>query len=106
MPIVVSVMGKGLTSQMYEALRKEVMWESRPAAGCYLHISAFDEAGNLRVTDVWETEETFKAFLDTRLVPVMKKLGIPEPGFSIYPAYTVNVFAPAIQQFAITERVA
>ena len=60
------------------------------------HIAAVTDGG-VRVTDVWESAEAFDAFVRDRLMPGVKKLGIPgEPQVEILPAHAV--FAPAYEQ--------
>ena len=47
----------------------------------------------VRVTDIWESDEAFDAFVRDRLMPGVKQLGIPgEPEVEILPAHAV--FAP------------
>ena len=42
---------------MYENARKEVNWEGNPPPGLILHAVSFDNSGNIRVADVWESED-------------------------------------------------
>ncbi len=65
--------GDGLTSDMCEALRKDVNWEGNPRLGIIFHAASLDESGNICVADVWESEENWKNFLDTSLKPFTQK---------------------------------
>jgi hypothetical protein len=48
---------------MYETLRKEVDWEHNHPAGVMFHAAGFDNSGNnVRVADIWESEEELKNF--------------------------------------------
>ena len=58
----------------------------------YMHAVRFDEYGNIHMINIWESlEKTNEGFV-SRLMPVMKRIGIPEPRGEVYPAYNVNVF--------------
>ncbi len=92
MAVLAIFTGKGITREMYEALRKEVKWESHHAAGGVMHACGFDAAGDLHVADVWESEEAMGAFVSTRLLPAMKKLGVPPPEVTTFPAHNVNIY--------------
>ena len=95
MAVVALFKGKGFTKTMYEALRPVVNWETDLAPGGMLHVCCFDSDGNVRVTDVWESEEKMQAFVGTRLIPGLQKLGIPMPEVELFPAHNVNVYPAA-----------
>ncbi len=60
---------------MYEAVRKEVDWEHNHPEGLLLHAAGFDDSGNnIRVADIWKSEEQLNNFLSNRLMPVMAKV--------------------------------
>ena len=47
----------------------------QPARGCTVHTAGFDEeAGVFRVFDVWESQEAWDAFLNDRLMPIVRPL--------------------------------
>jgi hypothetical protein len=100
MPVLAIFTGKGFTKAMYEALRKEVKWESRHPEGAIFHSCAFDDQGHLRVADVWDSPEKMSAFVDNRLAPAMKKLGVPPPSVEVYPAHNTNVY-PSAERFRL-----
>ena len=60
----------------------------------------YDTAGDLHVADVWESEEQMNAFVGTRLIPGLQKLGIPVPDVNVFPAHNVNVY-PNASRFAL-----
>ena len=46
------------------------------------------------MTDIWESAEQFQQFVDQRLMPGVKQVGIQgEPQVEIYPTH--RIFAPA-----------
>jgi heme-degrading monooxygenase HmoA len=60
------------------------------------HVAASNGNG-LRITDVWESAEDFQNFVESRLMPGVKQLGIEgEPKVEIYPAH--RIFAPAYEK--------
>lgn len=81
---------------MYDRLRKEVDWEGRKIDGWIMHAVRFDESGQLHMINIWEsTDKMNKAFV-SRLFPIMRKIGIPEPLAEVYPAYNINVFKTTV----------
>jgi hypothetical protein len=100
MAVLAIFTGKGFTKQMYEALRSEVKWETELAPGGLLHACGFDEAGDLHVADVWDSEDRMNEFVRQRLIPGFQKLGIPIPEVSVFPAHNVNVY-PEAKRFAL-----
>jgi len=92
MPIIAIFTGKGFTKEMYDRLRQEVGWETEPIDGWMMHAVRFDESGELHMINIWESTEKMREGFVSRLMPVMQKIGIPEPRTEVYPAYNVNVF--------------
>ena len=87
--------GKGITKKMYESLRPEVNWEKNNPAGALFHACSFDDKGDLRVVDVWESAEAMNQFVATRLQPAMKKLQIPPPAVEVFPLHNMNLYPAA-----------
>jgi hypothetical protein len=100
MTILAIFNGVGITADMYQALRKEVGWETRHADGGVFHAAAVDESGNMHVADVWESPEVLQAFVNDRLMPAMDKLGVPAPAVSVYPTININAL-PAVERFML-----
>ena len=92
MAIIAIFTGKGFTQEMYDKLRKEVNWENEKIDGWISHTVGFDESGELHMVNVWESIEKMKEAFTNRLMPIMKKIGIPAPQADVYPAYKVDVF--------------
>ena len=84
--------GKGFTKELYEALREEVGWETEPVDGWLMHIVGFDESGDIHMINVWESPEKNEEGFVSRLMPAMRKLGIPQPHIEVYPLHNINVF--------------
>ncbi len=96
MKIISIITGKGFTKDMYDRLRQEVGWETEPVDGWIAHAVRFDESGDIRMTNIWESTEKMTEGFVSRLMPVMQKIGIPEPRVEVYPAYNVNVFTTTV----------
>jgi hypothetical protein len=75
MAIVMNMRWDGVTPEQYEAAREQVGWEQRAPEGGLLHIASFADDG-LRVTDIWETADDFNRFVEGRLMPVVREIGL------------------------------
>jgi hypothetical protein len=83
----------GATIEQYEAVRKDVNFETDQPAGLLYHVIASD-ANGLRIVDTWESAEQFQSFMEGRILPAVQKAGITaEPRFEVLPAH--NIFSPA-----------
>jgi hypothetical protein len=93
MPIVMTMQWDGVTAEQYDRVRKEVNWEGNAPAGGMFHVASFAPEG-LRVTDLWESAESFNRFVEQRLMPGVQKLGIPgQPRVEIRAVHAL--FTPA-----------
>ena len=63
-----------------------------------MHAFSFDDPGDLHMVNIWESLEKMHESFVSRLMPVMKKIGIPPPHAEIYPANNVNVFSTTVQE--------
>jgi hypothetical protein len=86
----------GVTAEQYEEARSRVDWENDVPDGAVLHIAGVD-GDDLRVTDVWESPEQFQRFVEERLMPAVKEIGIQgEPEVRFYPVQAIfNPRVPA-----------
>ena len=86
----------GLTPEEYRAVLDQMGVETRPAAGIYLHLTTPTDFG-YRIVEVWDSKEGFDEFLQTRLAPATKALGIDrKTGISITPLH--NFFGPRLDE--------
>src|SRR5215212_4704214 len=93
MAVMMQMTWEGIGAEEYEAARKPVNWEGDVPPGAMFHVVAVTDNG-VRVTDVWESAESFDAFVRDRLMPGVQELGIPgEPQVQIL--YAPRLFAPA-----------
>jgi hypothetical protein len=76
--IVVRFTPASLTAQQYdESVRRIQESGEFPPDGMEYHV-CFGSEGNLRVSEIWESQEKFEAF-GSRLMPVLDDVGI-DPG--------------------------
>jgi hypothetical protein len=94
--VVMSMRWRGVTPEQYDKAREIVNWEGDPADGGLFHVAGFDGDG-LRVTDVWESEEHFQSFVESRLMPGVQEVGIDgQPEVEFFPVHAIwNPKVPA-----------
>jgi hypothetical protein len=103
MAILVIFTGLGVNKNQYEAARKEVDWEHRQPAGLVFAAAGFDQTG-MRVVDIWESQQALDDFLNKRLMPAIKKLGIPAPDVEVYPLHNATAYS-GVDQFKVKQSV-
>jgi len=92
MPIVMRMSWPEVSREQYEAIRKDVNWEGVPPRGAKLHVAYFAKDG-FHVVDVWDSAQDFSTFVETRLTPGVKKIGVKsQPQIEISEAHAI--FAP------------
>ena len=74
MCIVVRFPPSNMSKQQYEAIRSELEEPGLAGRGCRLHV-CFGPEDNIRVSEVWESEEQFRAFGDTPM-PKVQQTGV------------------------------
>ena len=84
--------GEGFTKQKYEELRKVVDWEHNRPKGIIFHAAGFDNSGNLRVADIWESEQDLNNYFNNILKPAAEKVNAPMPKGDIILIHNVNAW--------------
>jgi hypothetical protein len=80
----------GMSKDMYENVVKEVNWDNNPPPGAIFHAASFDKSGNFCVAEVWESEDQWNNFLNTRLKPAMQKGNVSPPKTQIFQVHNIN----------------
>jgi hypothetical protein len=94
--IMMTMQWDGLTVEEYERVRKDVNWEGNAPAGGLFHAASFAPDG-LRVTDLWESAESFNQFVEKRLMPGVQRAGIKtQPRVEVYPVHAT--FTPGYRK--------
>jgi len=90
MATVIMQRWNGLTPEQYDALREAVGWDRDIPVGMTFHVASFGE-DVLRMTDVWDSEEQFMAFVQSRILPGIQQLAIPgQPEMIINPVHELT----------------
>ena len=95
MAIVMAMEWQGVTSAEYDRVMEILRLDETPPQGGVFHVAG-SEGGNWRVVDVWESEQAWNAFFETRLKPALEQAnlldGRPQPTVRVYEVH--NVYAP------------
>ncbi len=84
----------GMIPGQYDALMERLELDTNPAAGEILHLATFTDEG-LQVYEVWRTEEAFLGFLEHRMLPVARDLGLGRvPDYELVPLHHMYVADP------------
>jgi hypothetical protein len=82
----------GLRTDQYDAILERMDVVNRPSPSIYLHICAPTDDG-LRITELWDSEEGFRRFIEERMFPAAAELGLQaNPVISLKPLHFL--FAP------------
>ena len=85
----------GVTPDQYEKIRKLANWEGDTPKGAVFHVAGFSNNA-LRVTDLWESQDDFNCFEQTRLMPAVAQTDIQgEPQVEMLPVHAIYV--PSLQ---------
>ena len=82
MSILVRYTPDGLTKETYDKVSAKIQEGEWPPDGLVLHV-AFGDDGDLKVSEVWESQEQLEAFSE-KLRPVLEENGVEmsgEPSF-------------------------
>ena len=96
MPVITTLDITAMPPNEYRAVLDYMGVETRPAAGIYLHLTTSMSFG-YRIIELWDRKEGFDEFLDKRLGPATKALGIErQTVITVTPLH--NVFAPRLAE--------
>lgn len=96
MRVMMSMTWNGVTAEQYEKIRKTVNWERDVPKGAVFHVSSFGPKA-MHVTDVWESAEDFNSFVEKRLMPAIRQIGVTsQPSVNMFPVH--KIFSPAFSE--------
>jgi hypothetical protein len=91
MAVVVIAHYPDLSAASYDEVIASLELDANPPAGAILHVAAGAGDGVV-ITEVWQTEQTFRAFHDYRLRPALRLHGaLGEPDVEMQPLHNVYV---------------
>jgi hypothetical protein len=94
MAVAMFMRWSGVTSDQYDTVMSRLELDSNPAAGGVLHVAALTDEG-LEVCDVWQTEQAFRGFFESRFLPVASELAFPgEPVIELVPLHNLYAADP------------
>jgi hypothetical protein len=64
-----------VTPAQYDQIREIVGWDVDAPAGMTFHVASFD-GDILRMLDIWDSEEQFMTFVQTRIMPAVAVVGL------------------------------
>ena len=91
MAVAVFARYPNLTPENYDEVISSLDLDANPPAGAILHLAAEGE-GEIVVSEIWRTDQTFRAFFDYRLRPALLVHGlVDQPRVEVTPLH--NLFA-------------
>ena len=96
MTVVTTIDINGMSPEEYRTVMDKLGVERRPEPGIYLHATITTDFG-YRVVEIWDRREGFEDFLENRLAPTMKALGIDKKTDITITALH-NFFAPRLTE--------
>ena len=79
MAVIMELEFDGFTADQYDTVNKALDNESNPPEGLIAHSARLD-GDTFRVLDIWESEQAFENFVESRLGPTMgQELGDEAP---------------------------
>jgi hypothetical protein len=75
MATVITQQWKAITPAQYDQIHAIVRWDVDVPAGMTFHVASF-EGDTLRMLDIWDSEEQFMTFAQTRIMPAVAQLGL------------------------------
>ena len=83
-----------LTTETYDEVIASLDLDANPPAGAILHVAG-EADGSITTSEIWQTEQTFRSYLDYRLRPALRMHGVQrEPVVEVAPLH--NDYAPEI----------
>ena len=101
MAILAIFTGRRITKQMYDRLAKEVDWEGDRPLGLTFHAGSTDESGSIRCAEIWESVDSMNDFVNNRLLPKMRELGISPPKVDVFSVHNINAY-PGLDRYKMT----
>jgi hypothetical protein len=96
MTVVTTLDITDMTPTEYRTVLDELGVETRPERGIYLHLTTPTDFG-FRVVEIWDEKAGFDRFLEARLAPATKAVGMDrETRITVTPLH--NLFAPRLDE--------
>jgi len=84
---------EGISKEQFGEIKEATDWDSMPPAGLQHQVTAFSNR-SLLLTQIWQTPDHVLRFMEDRLLPAIKSMGITSmPKVDQYPVDAV--FSPS-----------
>jgi hypothetical protein len=89
MPTVITQEWNPVTPAQYDQIQQIARWDVDVPAGMSFHVASF-EGDTLRMVDIWDSEERFMSFVQSRIMPAVEKVGLEgAPDMIVTPLHDV-----------------
>src|SRR3954453_9386863 len=93
MPVLVRYTPKNLTREQYDKVNETLVSNAPaesngPPADLYMHVF-FGEEGSLLVSEVWESEASWREMYDNALLPALDQVGVEHGGMQVIPIESI-----------------
>ena len=75
MAVAVNARYPDLSPEVYDEVVASLELDANPPIGAILHVAGQGETG-MTISEIWRTEQSFRAFLDFRLMPALQMHGV------------------------------
>jgi hypothetical protein len=75
MSTVITQSWDAVTPAQYDQIRAIAGWDVDIPTGMNFHVASFD-GGTLKMLDIWDSEEQFMTFVQTRIMPAVAQVGL------------------------------
>jgi hypothetical protein len=75
MSTVIAQRWDAVSPAQYDQIREIVGWDVDVPKGMTFHVASF-EGGTLQMLDIWDSEEQFMTFVQTRIMPAVAQVGM------------------------------
>ena len=99
MPILVEYIQSGVTQDQYDRVKALTDWENRPPKGAIFHVASFAD-GAIHAIDVWENRADLRDYVDSRLTPSAREVGLVVAPPRVMDTHMVAAYA-GVEQYRL-----
>ena len=89
--------------KLQDSEKKKILYTSqalKPPPGVMFHAASFDDSGKFCVAEVWESEDQWNNFLNTRLQPAFQKANASPPKTQIFQIHKIDAL-PGLDSYKV-----
>src|SRR4051795_9974033 len=93
MPVLIRYTPENLTREQYDKVNETLASRSQedsndPPQDLHMHV-CFGDEGHLLVSEVWESEQAWRAMYDNALLPALDEVGVQHGGMQVIPIESI-----------------